>query len=191
MVNKLKEKYHKVREITTMKDMLNSSVELYSDKVAYLVKKEKGGTYHQIIYKQVKNDVDALGTQLISMGLKNEKIAVIGENCYEWIASYFAVVNGTGIVVPLDKELSRDEIYNLLKIAGCKAVFFTQAYEEYFRDYDIPFKIKMKLYGDRTDLTQPLPLLDENIIAEGNINIWENLVRKRAKPDCQWRQKFY
>ena len=178
MENRLKEKYHKGREITSIRDMLNSSVDLYADNTAYLIKKEKGGAYHHITYAQVKNDVDALGTKLISMGLKDKKIAIIGENCYEWMVSYFAVVNGTGIVVPLDKELGRDEICHLLKEADCKAVFFTQTFEDYFRDYDIPFKIKMKMYGDRTDVTQSLPLEDNENRKCNDCSNWETLVAK-------------
>ena len=176
MENNLKAKYHEVREIRTLKEMLDSSVRLYSERPAFLVKKEKGGDYKQITYAQVKNDVDALGTKLISMGLKDSKIAVIGENCYEWVVSYFAVVNGTGVVVPLDKELSRDEIHNLLKQAGCRAVFFTQGFEDYFFDSDIEFKIKMKVYGDRTDLSEPLKASAGSETAAGGIILWADLV---------------
>lgn len=176
MENKLKEKYHEIREIGTLKEMLDSSVQLYSERPAFLVKKEKGGEYFQISYAQIKNDIDALGTKLISMGLADAKIAVIGENCYEWIASYFAVVNGAGVVVPLDKELTRDEIYNLLKQAGCRAVFFTQSFEDYFTDYDIEYKIKMKVYGDRTDLSEELKTPADNAFEPGQIILWEDLV---------------
>ena len=49
--------------------------------------------------------IDALGTALINMGLKNKRIAVIGENRLEWEIAYLAIVCGTGIVVPLDKSL--------------------------------------------------------------------------------------
>ena len=48
MENRLKEKYHEVRPIISLKDMLNSSVELYSDRPAFLVKKVKGGEYCNI-----------------------------------------------------------------------------------------------------------------------------------------------
>lgn len=176
MENKLKAKYHEIREIGTLKEMLDSSVQLYSERPAFLVKKEKGGQYFQISYAQVKNDIDALGTKMISMGLADSKIAVIGENCYEWIASYFAVVNGAGIVVPLDKELTRDEIHNLLDQAGCRAVFFTQSFEDYFTDYDIEYKIKMKVYGDRTDLSEKLKTPADNALEPGRIILWEDLV---------------
>jgi len=155
-MNNMKEKYYEVRKVVSLKDMLNSSAELYANNTAFLVKKEKGREYLEIKYSQVKNDVDALGTKLIAMGLKDAKIAVIGENCYEWIISYFAIVNGAGIAVPLDKELTRDEIYNLLKTADCKAVFYTKGFEDYFKDYDIEYKIEMKVYGDRTDLSESL-----------------------------------
>ncbi|MDD4565072.1 MAG: AMP-binding protein [Eubacteriales bacterium] len=177
----LEKKYHQVREITTLKDMLNSSVQLYSEKPAFLVKKDKGGEYFQIKYKQVGHDVDALGTKLIEMGLKDAKIAIIGENCYEWVVSYYAVANGTGVVVPLDKELSREEIYYLIKTAGCRAIFYTQSFENYFIDFDIEYKIKMKLYGDRTDLSQALEGPDESNIKTGESLDWEALVASGEK----------
>lgn len=175
MENKLKEKYHEITEIKTLKEMLDSSLRLYSERPAFLVKKEKGGDYVPITYSLFKNDVDALGTKLISMGLKDAKIAVIGENCYEWIVSYFAVVNGTGIVVPLDKELSREEIYNIIRQAGCRAVFFTQSFEDYFHDYDIEYKVLMKVYGDRTEQSESLPISSEHESGAGQIIRWEAL----------------
>ena len=54
---------------------------------------KKDGVYTPILYSQVKSDMDELGTALIDLGLKNEKIAIIGENRYEWANSYLAVVS--------------------------------------------------------------------------------------------------
>lgn len=190
MENKLKAKYHKVREMDNLKEMLDSSARLYSGRPAFLVKKEKGGEYFRITYAQVKNDVDALGTKLIAMGLADSKIAVIGENCYEWVASYFAVLNGAGIVVPLDKELTKDEIYNLLRQAGCRAVFYTQRFEEYFKDFDIEFKIKMKVYGDRTDLSEPLKASAEGEGNSGETLFWEDLVAAGEKLVAEGNRDF-
>jgi long-chain acyl-CoA synthetase len=181
MDNKLKDKYHEVREIITLKDMMDSSSRLYSERPAFLIKKEKGGEYQEISYAQAKNDIDALGTKLISLGLKDTNIAVIGENCYEWIASYFAVVNGTGVVVPLDKELSRDEIHNLLRQAGCRAVFFTQSFEEYFKDFDIEYKIRMKIYGDRTKPDEALQEPAVDAFETDKTILWEDLVADGEK----------
>ena len=98
--------------------MLNTSAEIFAEEKAYLVKDVPGGEYRPILYSQVKKDVDALGTRLIDLGLKGTKIAVIGENSYKWVVSYLGTVNGTGVIVPLDRELPPQEIIHLLERAG-------------------------------------------------------------------------
>ncbi|MDD2302713.1 MAG: AMP-binding protein [Eubacteriales bacterium] len=140
--------YHKVKEITSLRQMLNESCTEFSQRPAFLVKANKGGEYLEVSYAQVKRDVDALGTRLMSLGLTGEKIAVIGENCYQWITAYYAIANGTGIVVPLDKELSKEEIHSFLNIAACKAIFYTDTYQHYLDDFEIPFKFSMNMYFD-------------------------------------------
>ncbi|HWQ78443.1 MAG TPA: AMP-binding protein [Anaerovoracaceae bacterium] len=190
MENSLKAKYHEIREIESLKDMLDSSARLYSERPAFLVKKEKGGDYFQITYAQFKNDIDALGTKLLSMGLADAKIAVIGENCYEWIVSYYAAINGTGIVVPLDKELNRDEIHNLLKRADCRAVFFTDGFEDYFEGYDIEFKVEMKVYGDRTNLSESLREAAAIDTGKGWAFTWETLVAGGEKLVAEGDRSF-
>ena len=90
----------------------------------------------------------------------------------------------------MDKELTKDEIYNLLQKADCKAVFFTQSYEEYFKDYDINYKIRMKVYGDRTDVSQPLKESLKNEIEPGSIVDWEELVASGEKLVAEGNRSF-
>lgn len=170
----VQDKYHEVRPVSDLRQMLTESAELYSERPAVLVKKAKGEPYSEIVYRQLRNDVEALGTALLERGLAGEKIAVIGANCYEWIATYFAVVNSVGVIVPLDKELSREEIDTLMGISQCKAVFFTEKYEKYFADYPDLLKVKMKVYGDRTDLNETLEYSEP----EGGVWQWESLVAR-------------
>ncbi len=172
------EKNHEMRPVTTLKQMLSESAQMYSDRPAYLVKKAKGEPYGEVTYRQLQSDVASLGTSLLKMGLAGEKIAVIGANCYEWIATYLAVANSVGVIVPLDKELSQEEIYTLMDIAQCKAVFFTEKFEKYFKEYPVPVKVKMKVYGDRTDLSEPLA---ETEPEEGQPLLWESLVARGQK----------
>lgn len=116
---------YEVRQISTLKDMLESSAELYGNETAFLVKTEEGGPYKPITFRQYYNDVNALGTALISLGLSGKRVAVISENRYEWTVAYLAVVNGTGVVVPLDKDLPVGEIKNLLLRSKADAVFYS------------------------------------------------------------------
>lgn len=101
------------RAVTDLKNMLETSAEIYGDKALFLQKFDKDKPFQEISYKQTLNDVNALGTALIDLGLKAAHIGVIGRNCYEWAESYYAIVGGTGVVVPLDKELSEEELKQL------------------------------------------------------------------------------
>ncbi len=143
--------YTDIRQIDTLKELLSGSAELFSDHPAFWVKRKKGADYEPISYRLLKKDVDALGTKLIDMGLRGTKIAVMGQGCYEWIATYLAVVNGAGIAVPIDKDLSSNEIENLMKAAGCSTIFCTRG--EFDKLKDVPSAknlIVMDVYGDRT-----------------------------------------
>lgn len=117
------------REITDLKDMINSSVAMYGDRKAYLVKDRPGGPYRPVSYNMVKEDMDGLGTAFMDIDLAGKRIAVIGENRYEWIITYFAAVNGVGVIVPLDKELPAEEIANLMQRAEVGAIVFSSKVE--------------------------------------------------------------
>lgn len=113
-----------VRKITSVKDMLKQSVELYSDKPAFLVKKSRGDEYAPVSYAQFGNDVNSLGTAIVHLGFtQNDKIAIVSENRYYWGLTYMAVVCGSSVVIPVDKELAPDDIINILNVSGTRGVF--------------------------------------------------------------------
>ncbi|MGE5613145.1 MAG: AMP-dependent synthetase/ligase [Bacillota bacterium] len=116
---------YEVRKVKSIKEVLDSSAALFSDRTAFLYKPKGSDKYEPITYRKFKDDVDALGTALIDIGLKGGRVAIIGENRYEWAVSYMATVNGTGIVVPLDKELPENEIESLLIRSKADAVIFS------------------------------------------------------------------
>lgn len=107
-------KLYSYTEITDLKDMLNKTKDMYKDKIAYKIKIEEG-KYKTYTHKEIRDMIDSLGTALIDMGLKDKKIAVIGENRFEWEIAYLAIVCGTGIVVPLDKALPENELELLIE----------------------------------------------------------------------------
>lgn len=118
---------YKVRPIRDLKDMLEQSKNLFGDKNAYLLK-SKEGVLKGLTYSEFKEDVDCLGTAFHHLDLKGSFIAVLGENRYEWCVSYLATVNGTGVVVPIDKELPASEVQNLLLASNAGAIVFSGKY---------------------------------------------------------------
>ena len=135
---KSKNKYNlykeELRPVANLKHMLETSAELFSENVAFWYKFNKGEEYTPITYRETMEDVNALGTALISRGLKDKRIGVIGENSYYWALSYLTVVCGTGVVVPLDKELSANELEQLTEQAGLSCVMMSPKYRETFKD---------------------------------------------------------
>ncbi|MBQ3185740.1 MAG: AMP-binding protein [Firmicutes bacterium] len=122
---KYKDVLYQMRYINDLRDMVHSSAEMFGDKTSFLVKDKPRGEYRPITFNQLKSDIDHLGTKLVEMGLKDKKVAIIGENSYKWVVTYLAVTNGTGVIVPLDKELTGIEIRNLLERAKVDAIVFS------------------------------------------------------------------
>ena len=114
--------FYEVRQFEDLREMLKQSVELYGEKPAFEVKTKKGDLY-QISFNRYQNEINALGTTLMDMGLHGKKIAVCGDNCYEWCLSYMATVNGVGVIVPIDKELHFEDINGILNVSDVKVIF--------------------------------------------------------------------
>ena len=158
--------YYETREVKDLKDMLNSSCELYGDNVAFLQKDKPGGEYKEIKFNEYKRDVEALGTALISLGLKDKNIAVIGENRYEWAVSYLGIVNGTGTVVPLDKELPEAELESLIKRGEVSAIIYSKKKKEQIEN--IKKRIDTVKYYIPMDEDETVENSYKNLIKKGN-----------------------
>ena len=163
--------YKTSRPITDLKHMLNTSVELYGDNVAFRQRFEKDKPFREITYREALDTVNGLGTALIAHGLKGKRISVIGENCYQWATSYLAAVCGTGVVVPLDKELSAEELKQLIIEADVSAVLFAKKYEKMFKE--------MMASGD-TGLEMLVNFSPADECGEGVFS-WESLVEEGKK----------
>lgn len=127
-----KNKIYDVKEFKNIREIINNSIEKYPENKAFIIKnndknKEK---YTNITYRKFGEQINSLGSALINRGLKNKHIAVISPNCYEWVLTYYAVLNGTGILVPLDKGLPDSEIESLLQRSHSNAVIFDKKNEE-------------------------------------------------------------
>lgn len=77
-------------EISDLKDMLNKTKNLYAENPAYKIRLDNG-KYKIFTHGEVRNMVDSLGTALINLGLKGKRIAIIGENRYEWEIAYLSI----------------------------------------------------------------------------------------------------
>ena len=130
-------------EIKDLKDMLNKTGKLYAKRPAYKIKVENG-KYKTYSHSEVRDMINNLGTALINLGLKGKRIAVIGENRYEWEIAYLSIVCGTGIVVPLDKSLPANELELLIERSDIEAIFYTKKYSDIIQNIRYSEKNKLK-----------------------------------------------
>lgn len=118
---------YEVRRISDLREMLVGSAEIFGDRPAFLRKKDPTSIYEPVSYRQFRSDVNAFGTALLALGQQGQRIAVIGENQYAWVTTYLAVVNGVGIIVPIDRELPEEEIIRCLRRAQVRTVVFAES----------------------------------------------------------------
>lgn len=155
------ERLYKYIEITDLKDMLKKSGEKYGKKIAYKIRQENG--YKEITHSEVRKMVDGLGTKLIDMGLKDKRIAVIGENRYEWEIAYLSIVCGTGTIVPLDKSLPENELESLIERSKAEAIICSQKYVEILKKTKLKYIISMDLENDNDGIISQKRLISEGI----------------------------
>ena len=173
---KKKINYFKTYEIEDLKDMLEKTAEKNSTKTAFKIKDNNGKIINKT-YTDFKKDVQSLATKLIEMGMQNQKIAVMGKNSYSWAISYLAVTI-IGIVVPIDKEASNENIKEFLNVSNAKAIIADNKYLNEISKFQSELKnqtmfIDMQNTAKYTNL-EDLIIDGKKLIDEGNTD-YENI----------------
>ncbi len=118
-----------VFEEKTAKDirhLVYSSAEKYGEKDLYIYTRNKERLTYK--YNDLKNNMNYLGTAFAKLGIMGGTVAVIGDSHPMYFTTYYATVNGNGIIIPLDKELADEEIVNFLNLANADAVVYTESF---------------------------------------------------------------
>ena len=163
-------------KFTDLKDMLKQTGEIYGDRPAYIFKTEKEGEFRTITHKEFRYEINALGTALIKMGLKDKRIALISENRYEWELSYLAVASGVGVIVPLDKALPDNELESLILRSQVEAIIYSSKYDVIMntlrekKNTNLKYFISMDLEENAQGIYAEKALVEKGkkLLADGN-----------------------
>lgn len=126
-------KEYSIEEVKDFRELLNRTIKLYGDNNIFKFKKrmyKKGETveFNYMTYKEFGKEVEALGAGVNSLGISNRRVALISKNRYEWIETYYAMLTGGKIIVPLDKSLPDNEIISLAERSEAEAIVFEDKY---------------------------------------------------------------
>ena len=161
-----KKKY--LAEISNFRELVKRYEE-YGDNIAFKFKKD--GNLEEITYKKFVEDIKKVAEKVISSDVK--RVAVIGNNRYEWCTTYLGVTTAGRVIVPLDKALTDKEIEKLLKRSGADAIVYDEKYqnavdEAIAEGCNIKYKICMDNIEKEGVLKYAKMLEDgENIIKSG------------------------
>ena len=126
---------YKTTFIDDMRSLVEEAAQNFPDSIAISYKdKPSDKTVRKVSFTQWRDDVRNFGTALIANGLREEKIAIVGENTYGWCCSFFAVMAIGSVTVPVDKELPIEDIDGIITTTGCKAVIYGKTAEEKIKE---------------------------------------------------------
>lgn len=98
----------------------------FPEKVALQIK--KGSQWQRYTYKEIEASALKVGAFLIKEGLSKGKFAaLILENRPEWAIIYLGITAAGLVCVPLDPQLTEQEIGNLLNDCGAEVVFVSRS----------------------------------------------------------------
>ncbi|NJP40719.1 AMP-binding protein [Oscillospiraceae bacterium HV4-5-C5C] len=106
-------------------DLIRRSAKRYPNAPAYMFRRKPNSKVLIRSYSELLADVEALGTALQQHFPGRPHIALLGENCYEWAVSYNAVINGVGVIVPIDRMTPQGELLILLERSHSEVLILT------------------------------------------------------------------
>lgn len=119
-------KHDPPREIKDLRDMVQTSAAFFGDKDLYVYKEDKQEVHFS--YNQLRDEVEQFGTALNVLGIDEGRVAVIGETSAKVTVTYLGTVNAGGVIVPLDRELTEDQIPEFIERAECDMVVYSASF---------------------------------------------------------------
>lgn len=119
--------FYEVRQIRDFKDLIDQSERLFSERPAYKLK-NKDGVYYEVTYSNFRHSIYYLANSLVNDGYKKAHIAVVGANSYNWSVTYLAVTCSDNVIVPIDKELTAENMMDVIKDSDATVLFGDKKY---------------------------------------------------------------
>lgn len=164
MKNKITVKIENFRELLEVAQRNNPNHVVYKYKKDVNTKEPK---YVEKKYIDFKNDVKYVSSLLLNLNLRGKKIAVIGNNRYEWCVSYLAITTGDMTVVPLDKALPDNELESLIRRSGVDAIVFEKKHLDVIKKILKENSTELKILICMDDVKDPYVINFSEVLEQG------------------------
>ena len=158
---------NEVQYYSRFRDMVEDLGEKYGDApaISWFTRAQKEMS---VTYRQFRDDVRHLQEAFVQRGLNGKHLAIVCENCYEWILVCFAANYCGSTAVFVDIEQSDETIMQMLTMADTDAIFLSPSYEDICQQYVGNDKKMFLLTGEDEKIENV-----KSLIAVG-ADIWKN-----------------
>lgn len=119
------------RTVTRLYELVDQNAVLYRDRPLFIY--HDGIDTVTVTYSDFKHLLDRTAEGMKKLDVAGKRVAIIGETSVDWVLMYLATVANGGVVVPLDKELSPDEILKFIVKAQVSCVAYSSHFSELFQ----------------------------------------------------------
>ncbi|MFA7420213.1 MAG: AMP-binding protein [Melioribacteraceae bacterium] len=120
-------KLYEVPKIESLQDMVLQSARKYGPKIA--LEDLNDTPIKSLTFRELLDNILLFGSALKQLGLKERAhVALIGENRVQWSLSYLTLMSFNYVIVPIDKNLTTNEIMNIIHESDSEAIIFSGGY---------------------------------------------------------------
>ena len=116
-------------QVESIVEIAERAAKLYGDSVAYVYKERRQRV--EKTYNDLVADSKKFAQMLLRKNLKKGHIAIVGASSYQYIVSYYAAMYAGLVIVPLDKELSFDSVYEQMERAEVDFFLYDKTYRDF------------------------------------------------------------
>ena len=111
-------------KFTDLRELIVRTCSKYSELDAFIFRRSpKLSEVHRSFYEYGR-DIKGLATYILNSKFAGGRLAVVGENAYEWFVSYNAILSSAAVGVPLDRALPEEELIQLLQRSRSRVIFY-------------------------------------------------------------------
>ena len=142
-----------INDIKCIYDLFKRGADMVGAHPLYRFNREKEEMV-TVNYDEYMPFLEKMTLAFSELGVKDQKVIVVGETSVQWITSYVATVTAGGVIVPLDPGILEDEMVNFINLAEAKVVVYSKTFEKFFTERGNELKtVEMFVQTDKSTFT--------------------------------------
>ena len=126
-----KQVIHEKFEFTNVRELIEWAGDHHGEKIAYSYReKASDKDVCKVSFKKLRDDVRALTSEFVAMGVDGKHCILIGKFSYQWVLTYYATLCAGGVVVPLDRDWLAEDLADTAVKANISFLFCDEELKE-------------------------------------------------------------